>query len=170
MTIQTEIPGTNVPILGSIDCGTSGALVKNDSEGNVEHIKMPSDGSGIDLFAVEEYLKDCDMVIMEQPPLGGFAGHTALSENGCFMQYKELYGAISIARIPFYTIRPRAWMDLLNFPKKGKTEDKVWKAFLHDQAISRHPGVAKLPLYAADAYLMHKVICMLYAKPKEFWP
>lgn len=170
MTIQTEIPGCSTPILGAIDCGSSGALVKNDCHGDVTHIKMPSDSSGTDLLRVVEYLKGCEMVIMEHPPLGGFSGHTRMSENGCFQQYKELYGLLTGAGIPFYTIRPKAWQKLLNFPAKKDVGDDVWKSFLHDQAIGRHPTVAKLPLYAADAYLLHKVICMLYAKPKEQWP
>lgn len=169
MSEQTLIPGTATPILGAIDPGSSGALVKNDESGNLAHIKTPNDGSGTDLLAVRDFLQGCDMVIMEHPPLGGFGGHTSLSENGCFQQYKELYGLLTGAGIPFYTIRPRAWMNLMNFPKKGKTPDKEWKAFLHDQSQRRHEGV-KIPLYAADAYLLHKVIAMLWAKDKELWP
>lgn len=169
MTEQTLIPGTQIPILAGVDCGSSGALVKNDSEGNLCHIKTPNDGSGTDLYAVRDFLQGCDMVIMEHPPLGGFGGHTSLSENGCFQQYKELYGLLTGSNIPFYTIRPRAWMDLMNFPKKGKTPDKEWKAFLHDQSLQRHPG-HKIPLYAADGYLLHKVATMLWALPKNNWP
>lgn len=167
--MQTLIPGCETPLLAAIDPGSSGALVKNDFDGNLIYIKNPNDGSGTDLLAVRDFLQGCDMVIMEHPPLGGFGGHTSLSENGCFQQYKELYGLLTGAGIPFYTIRPRAWMDLMSFPKKGKTPDKEWKAFLHDQALSRHPGL-KIPLYAADGFLLHKVISMLWYKDKSQWP
>lgn len=168
--MQTLIPGTDMPLLASIDPGSSGALVKNDLDGNLSYIKTPNDGSGTDLLAVRDFLQGCDMVIMEQVPLGGFAGHTRLSENSCHSQYKELYGLLTGAGIPFYTVRPQAWQKYLNFPKKGKTPDKEWKAFLHDQSLSKFPTVKKIPLYSADAFLLYEVLRKLWPLDRSFWP
>lgn len=170
MNHQEMIPGTEMVLLGAIDPGSAGAIVRNNSAGMLEHIKMPQGESGTDLLAISSYLEGCSMVIMEHPPLGGFSGHTSMSENGCFQQYKEIYGLLTGAKIPFYTIRPKAWQKFLNFPAKKTLGDDVWKDFLHSQAIMRCPSVKKLPLYAADGYLLHRVLTMLYPTKRDQWP
>lgn len=134
-------------------------------------LKMPPGNSGTDLLAVRDFFEGCDMVIMEHVPLG-FAGPSAIRENSCYSQFCELYGLFTGAGIPFYTIKPRAWQKLLNFPTKKEVEGEGenWKDFLADQARRRFPSVKTIPKYAGDAFLLYRVLTMLWSKPKEEWP
>lgn len=159
-----------IPILASIDCGMSGAIIRNDDQGNLHCHKMPTQDKGIDLYAIADILRGADMVIMEKPPMGGFTGHTSRTENSCHNQYKELYGLCAGIQVPFYTITPQQWQNYLGFPKKRTVgDDKVWKRFLQDQAIQRFPK-QKVTLYAGDAFLLYDVLRKLYPIDRQLWP
>lgn len=169
---QELIPGCETPILAAIDPGSTGAIVYNAPNGSVQFIKMPqSDQKGIDLYTIGEALRGCNLVLIEQESSGGFHGHTRVSDNSCFAQYKELYGFMVGREIPFYTMRPQVWQKFLGFPKKKEIEgeDGIWKDFLWDQSRQRFPGV-KIPKYSADAFLIYDVLRKLWPVPREDWP
>lgn len=158
-----------VPILVGIDCGMTGAIIKNGPDGQIEQFKMPVQDNGVDLLRVIAILKGSDLVIIEKPPMGGFQGRTRLTENSCFSQYKELYGLMVGIGVPFHAIKPQDWQRYLGFPTSGKVGKEVWKQFLQTQAIQRFPG-RKVPLYAADAYLLFDIARKLYPIPPDQWP
>lgn len=168
---QIIIPGTGMPILAAIDVGMNGAIVRNGPSGALEAHKMPADATGgVDLPRCGEILSGADCVILERQSSGGFHGHTRTSDNSAFAQYKELYGFLTGAQIPFYCIRPQAWQKFLGFPTAKSVGKDVWKDFLHAQAIQRFPGQKKLPKYAADSYLLYEVLRQLWAMDRSKWP
>jgi len=169
MNLDSFIEECRVPLLAAVDCGMTGAIVMNDSSGIVSAFKMPVVGKGIDLYAIAELLKGRDLVLMEKPPMGGFAGKTRMTENTCFNQFKELYGLFCGAQIPFHCVSPKAWQSYLELPKKKEVGDDVWKQFLMSQAVQRFPK-QKVTLYASDAWLLYDVARKIWPIPKNLWP
>jgi hypothetical protein len=164
------IPGTQVPILAAVDCGQTGCIVINGPDGSTRALKTPrSEDGSLDLEGYREALQGAEMVFIEKLSSGGFQGHTRISDNSAFAQYKELTGFFVGARIPFYAIRPQAWMKLLNFPSSKTVGKEQWKDFLHSQAIQRFPRM-KVAKYQADAFLLYKVGTMLYPTQRSQWP
>lgn len=170
MNHQTLIPGCETPILAALDPGTNGCIVKNLPDGSLMAMKCPqrADGS-MDLQRYREALQGVDMLIIEQQSSGGFHGHTRISDNSVFAQYRTLVGFFEGAGIPYYSCRPQAWMKILNFPTKKKVGEDQWKDFLHAQSLQRFPNV-RIHKYQADSYLLYKVLTMLWGTDKITWP
>jgi hypothetical protein len=170
---QTEIPGTQMPLLASIDCGKKGYIVRNDREGNLEACKMPINETGVDLYAVADLVRGYDMVLMEHPPLGGFKGQTRLTESCCWGQFKELYGLLAGIQVPFHTITPQVWQnEYFGFPTSKEVGKNEWKSFLWEQAQNRFPTVKKMAKDSADSFLLYRMLTALWAKDPtgESWP
>lgn len=152
---QELIPGCGIPLLAAIDPGLSdGYIVRNLACGKMEAHKMPVADGGQDLEAIRALLKGYDLVVLEDPPFRT-ASAGALSKNMCYCSYKELYGLLFGADIPFLTVEPQEWQASFGFPKRGNTLTKEWKWFLHGQAAQRFPTIKKMPQEAGAAYLLY---------------
>jgi hypothetical protein len=182
-----------VPILAAIDPGKTGYIIKNDREGHLEAHTMPLDDSnGLDLLGCGEILKGCDLVFMEHPPMN--MPGSALTEQGCFSQYMQLYGFLTGIGVAFHTTRPEPWQEYLGLPKKSmvtasiynkkehsnlpekekeklkRQATKTWKSFFLDQAKMRFPKQKDIHINASEAFLMYDALRRFYPLNPEQWP
>lgn len=164
MTEQILIPGCETPLLASIDPGlTDGYIIRNLADGSLEAHRMPLDAETgyMDTEAIKSLLRGYDRILLEHVPLRT-QGPMNLTENCVWGQYQYLYGLFDGLGLPFETIRPQEWMEILNLPKRGKTPEKEWKWMLHDQAVQRFPTIKKITKDSAAAYLLYRVLTMTY--------
>lgn len=188
---QIEMPGTEVPIIASVDPGD--AIVISAPDGSTIVRKAPKTPEGcMDLAKYEEILSGASYILIERQLPRQNEG-ARMTENDVYPCYRELYGFLRGLKLNVEPILPKAWQKILGFPSastliperdgqflidgewqsldpkkdKKKLQAKryaVWKNFLHAEAIKRFPQVKRVNKYEADAYLLHKVATMIWAK------